>query len=271
MADSHFGSLVLDDTGGTGQAIVMLHGLGGTSNSFEPLMPGLDEFRVVRPDLPGAGRSTLRPGIHSIPELARSVTNALTAIKVSRAIIVAHSMGTLLAQHMAISAPHRVDGLLLFGALTEPSTTARQALQARARSAIQDGMGDIASAVAAGGLSSNTQSENPAVHAFVRESLMRQNPAGYAAHCKILAASKAYPCRKIKIPVHLVTGSQDKVAPRAMAEELNTVLPFSRLEVLSGVGHWPVIEAPVASRRAMHDALDAFCNPDVIERNLTDG
>lgn len=266
MADSRLGSLVIDDTGGDGQAIVMLHGLGGTSNTFEPLMSELETCRVVRPDLPGAGRSALRPGINSVAGLARSVTNALSAIGVSRAIIVAHSMGTLLAQHMALSAPHRIDGLLLFGALTEPADAARHALQARARSAMHDGMGDIATTVAAGALSSTTQADNPAAFAFVRESLMRQQPAGYAAHCNILASSKAYPCNKIKVPVHLVTGSEDKVAPRTMAEQLNTELPFSRLEILSGVGHWPVLEAPVACRRALRDALDVFSNPDVIER-----
>ena len=41
--------------------MVMVHGLGGSSGSFELLMPALGGFCALRPDLPGAGRSALRP------------------------------------------------------------------------------------------------------------------------------------------------------------------------------------------------------------------
>src|SRR3546814_987164 len=61
MTDFRLGSLVAE-VAGDGPAVVMVHGLGGSSNSFQPLMPGLAGFRVIRPDLPGAARSALRPG-----------------------------------------------------------------------------------------------------------------------------------------------------------------------------------------------------------------
>ena len=47
------------DSDGEGPPIVMLHGLGGTSNSFQTMVTPLANFRIVRPDLPGAGRSPL--------------------------------------------------------------------------------------------------------------------------------------------------------------------------------------------------------------------
>ena len=42
---------------GEGDAVVMVHGLGGTSNTWTPLMPALSRHRVIRLDLPGSGRS----------------------------------------------------------------------------------------------------------------------------------------------------------------------------------------------------------------------
>ena len=42
---------------GEGDAVVCVHGLGGSSNSFTPLMPALARRRVLRIDLPGSGRS----------------------------------------------------------------------------------------------------------------------------------------------------------------------------------------------------------------------
>ena len=42
---------------GEGDPLVMVHGLGGTSNTFQPQMPALGDHRVIRVDLPGSGRS----------------------------------------------------------------------------------------------------------------------------------------------------------------------------------------------------------------------
>ena len=61
MADLRLGGMVTEDSGGAGPAVILIHGLGGDSNSFTPLMEALDGYRVLRPDLPGAGRSALRP------------------------------------------------------------------------------------------------------------------------------------------------------------------------------------------------------------------
>jgi Predicted hydrolases or acyltransferases (alpha/beta hydrolase superfamily) len=57
MNDKQIGSLIMEDTG-KGEIVVMIHGLGGTSNSFQTLMKSLSGIRVIRPDLPGAGRSS---------------------------------------------------------------------------------------------------------------------------------------------------------------------------------------------------------------------
>ena len=273
MPDSHFGSTVLDDTGANGAngvskpAVVMVHGLGGTSNTFEPVMPAVESYRVIRPDLPGAGRSALKPSINSIDGLAKSLIEALNSIQINRVILVAHSMGTLVAQHMALSGRILIDGMVLFGALTEPPEAAKEALLKRASLAQTDGMAGIAAQVANAALSGKTLKENPSTHAFVRESLMRQSASGYSSHCRILAKSKAYPVSDITIPVHLITGSDDVVAPVSMAEKLNTEIPDSNLEVLQGTGHWPTLEAPGECQRALTDALNAFATPNTIERN----
>jgi len=264
MAEKRFGSMVMDDTETDAPAIVMLHGLGGTSNTFDTLLDDLAGYRLIRPDLPGAGRSPLKPNIKSLESLSGAVTDALKAARVRTATIVGHSMGTLLAQYMAVSAPHRVKGLILFGALTEPSESARQA---RAAKAVKEGMAEIAGLIADAGLSEKTKQTIPACHAYVRESLMRQPSAGYAAHCMALAKSTALPPMKIRVPVHLVTGSDDVVAPPAMAKQLHSALPFSTLTVLPGVGHWPTLEAPHECRQAMTEAMATITGVDAEQSN----
>ncbi len=260
MVDKHFGSLVMEDTRGDGPCVVMIHGLGGSSNTFEPLMPALVDYRVVRIDTPGAARSAFRPGARTIADLSRALTDALKAVKVERAFIVAHSMGTLMAQHMAVTAPARVSGMLLFGAMTEPPEAARRALKARAATARKEGMASIATAVANGSLSSATKNSNPAAFAFIRESLMRQDPYAYASHCLALSDVQAHELSDVQCPVTLVTGSEDPVTPPAMANALDANLPQSNLIMLPDVGHWPTIEAAKQSSRSLSTALSELKN-----------
>ena len=243
MTDRRFGSMVMEDAG-NGPPIVLIHGLGGDSNTFQTLLPTLSGFRVIRPDLPGAGRSPLRPGLDGLRGLTRAVTDGLKALGIGRAYLVGHSMGTLLCQYMAAAAPDRVSGMALFGPILEPPSAARQGLLARADDAQRAGMSGIADAVAGASVSDASDRDHPVTRVFVRESLMRQDPAGYAAHCRALAAAEPADHGRIACPVLLATGAADPVAPPAMAEALSHAIPNTRLEVVADAGHWMTIETP---------------------------
>lgn len=144
----------------------MIHGLGGTSNTFQPLMGTLAGFRVIRPDMPGSGRSATPLEPLSIKWHAAAVLAALTEVGVRRAHFVGHSMGTFVCQHIAVTAAPCVTSLTLLGALTEPGDAARAELVARAGVARQFGMQGIADQIITGTLSAATKDENPAAVAF---------------------------------------------------------------------------------------------------------
>ena len=86
---------------GDGDAVVCVHGLGGSSNTFTPLMPALARHRVLRIDLPGSGRSQRAEGALSIARFVDAVLSVCTRLSVARAHVVGHSMGTIVAQHLA--------------------------------------------------------------------------------------------------------------------------------------------------------------------------
>ena len=65
---------------GGGEPLVMIHGLGGTSNTFTPVIEGMcRQMQVVRPDLPGSGRSPTS-GRLSIEDFADMVAKAVAAL-----------------------------------------------------------------------------------------------------------------------------------------------------------------------------------------------
>lgn len=254
--------MVVEDEG-TGPAVLCVHGLGGSSNSFTPLMPVLARHRVLRVDLPGSARSQRCEGPLSIGRFVDAALAVCTRLGLERVHLVGHSMGTLVCQHLAVQAPQRVASLSLFGPLLAPTEAARSGIRARAdkaRSEGQPGMQAITESLLGAALSLDTRQRQPLAVAFVRESLMRQDPSCYADTCLALAEAEAAAVDRIEAPVLLVTGDEDGVAPpqavRAMAERLHRARS-TRVVVLPRCGHWTPVERADDCQRELRDFLAA--------------
>ncbi len=245
---------------GEGPAVVMLHGLGGSSNTFTPQMAVFGErFRTVRPDLPGSARSPLpeRLTMEGIVERILAMTEKLG---IERAHFVGHSLGTILCQHLTLRAPKLVASLVLFGPLSAPPEAAREGLKARAALARSGGaaaMADIADAIVQAATASATKERQPAVLAAVRESVMRQSGEGYGATCAALAAVEAADAARIICPTLLVTGEDDVVAPPSVARGLGEKIKGARVHVLPRCGHWTTFEAAETVNRLLKDFMSA--------------
>lgn len=253
------------DVTGDGDAVVFVHGLGGSLNVWTPLLPALARWRCIRPELPGSARSckahalaesTPHRGRLSVGVLADAVLRVCEQLGVARAHLVGHSLGTLVCQHVAARVPQAVRSLALFGALAEPATAVRQAMAQRAAAARADGLFGIAEAVSQAALSAHTRQTQPLAVAYVRESLAAQDAEGYARTCEALAGATAAPLDRIACPVLVVNGDEDVVTPLSGARQLAERLASARLEVLPRCGHWPTLERSADSQRLLRDFLD---------------
>ena len=246
---------IIAEVEGEGPAVVMIHGLGGTSNMFQPQMQALAGHRVIRLDMPGSGRSP-RPVEPLLMEgIGRAVVTALGALGVTRAHFVGHSMGTITCQWIAANHSALVGSLILLGALAEPSEATRKGLAGRARLARSGGISDIGDQIIAGAISAHTRENSPAAVAFVRESITRQDPESYALTCEALAAAQAVDPRRIAAPALLLTGDADAVNPPSVAQALADSIKGASFASIDRVGHWATIEAPREVGRRMADFL----------------
>jgi len=229
---------------GDGEPVVMIHGLGGSTNTFTALLPAFARHKRVRFDLPGSGRSSRVEGPLSVERFVEATKRAMAAAKVEKAHVVGHSMGTIVAAHFAAAEPNAVRSLALFGPLLAPPDQARANIRARAAKARQEGMQGIADALLQASISSETRAKRRAAVAFVRESLMAQDPDGYARSCEALAEMQSADTSKIACPTLLVTGDEDVVSPPQSVRMMGQKIAGSRVEVLRGCGHWTPVEKP---------------------------
>jgi len=257
-----FDRTVVEDEG-EGDVVVCVHGLGGSTNTFTPLMPALARHRVIRVDMPGSARSQRVEGPLTIERFVETLLSVCTRLNVTRAHWVGHSLGTIVCQHVAVTAPKLVRSIALFGPLIAPPEAARTAIRARAAKARAEGtvgMHEIALGLLNGAISAETRQRSPLAVAFVRESLMRQDADAYARTCDALAEASAAAVERIEAPVLLVTGDEDGVAPpqqvRAFADKRHSA-KSTRVVVLPKCGHWTPIERPEDCARELRDFLAA--------------
>jgi len=249
----HAGMMV--EIEGDGMPVLLVHGLGGTSNTWQPVMPALAGMRVVRPDLPGAGRSVTPDGAIDVAFLANALIRLAKELGIEKMHLVGHSFGTLIAQHVAAARPALVQTLTLFGPIIEPADVARERLRGRANTVRQNGMADVAGQIAVAGLASSAAQDNPVALAFVRESHMRQDAEGFAKSCEALAGASRAAASALKCPVLAIAGDEDAFSPPGNAYQLADEIKGAKAQILSGCGHWAPVEKPNECRRILSEFI----------------
>jgi pimeloyl-ACP methyl ester carboxylesterase len=101
---------------GRGPAVLLIHGIGDSSATWAPVLPGLARGRtVIAPDLLGHGLSDKPRADYSIGGFACGMRDLLTILGIERATVVGHSLGGGVAMQFAYQFPERCERLVLVG------------------------------------------------------------------------------------------------------------------------------------------------------------
>src|SRR6201997_5841508 len=99
---------------GSGPAIVMLHGVGDSSTTWEPVHAKLAQrFTVIAPDLLGHGDSDKPRADYSLAAFANGMRDLLIALGIDRVTVVGHSYGGGVAMQFAYQYPQPVERIVL--------------------------------------------------------------------------------------------------------------------------------------------------------------
>ena len=104
-------------TGGTGPAVVLLHGYGETGDMWAPMAADLAaDHQVIVPDLRGLGRSAKPAGGFDKKTQAGDLAGVLSAVGADRIDLVAHDIGNMVAFQFAVQYPERIRRFVLIDA-----------------------------------------------------------------------------------------------------------------------------------------------------------
>ena len=231
---------------GAGPAVVLIHGVGGDASNWDAIVPQLSqEFRVVRVDLRGHGRSSPITAPCRIEDFARDVTHLMDALDVRAARVVGFSLGGLVAQSLALEHAQRVEKLVLIGTAAGRSDAERARLQSRLAEMKSGGVARVAASSRDVWFTEAFQQAHPEkVEARVKQ-LLATDPASYMhAYAVFAATDLAERLHAIAVPTLIVTGENDVSGTAAMARRMHASIRGSQLRILPGLRHSLLIETP---------------------------
>ena len=101
---------------GSGDPVVLLHGLAGDHRAWMPqIEPLKKKYRVIALDNPGSGKTSRVTAPTDLTEIGAAIADFLTGVGADQFHLVGRSMGGAIAQEIALAAPDRVRSLTLAG------------------------------------------------------------------------------------------------------------------------------------------------------------
>lgn len=240
---------------GEGPALLLMHGLNGSSRSFAAQHDQLAaRYRVIAWDAPGYGGSeAIEPRADAYADAAAAL---LDALGVQRATVLGHSMGGVVAGRLVQRHAHRIERLVLscthWGLARPPGAElpARYAARLEERRSLADM--EYGRERARRMLPADAAPEvAEAIAAIARE--VREEGLARAIRMELDCDNRAA-LAKLEIPILLIDAERDPVLKPERAQALAALLPRARRVTLQGVGHAPYLEDP----RAYNAALEAF-------------
>jgi pimeloyl-ACP methyl ester carboxylesterase len=223
---------------GVGRPLLLVQGVGLARNGWGPALDLLAErFEVIAYDNRGIGDTDAPPGPYSVAMLAGDAVQVMEQAGVSRAHVLGASLGGLVAQHLAVEYPERVDRLVLCCATPGRSETLPvpgPTLRLLAEAASLDRETAIArftrNALSAG-------ASDQLVAEIVRLRLDKpQDVAAWGAQVAAGAGFDGVELGKVVAPTLVLHGSEDNVVDTRNSALLAEAIPGARLGALDG-GH----------------------------------
>jgi pimeloyl-ACP methyl ester carboxylesterase len=226
---------------GQGPVLLLIHGLGSSSESWinvmEPLARG---YRVIAIDLPGYGKSDKPGADYSLLYHAGAVKEFMQALGLTRVSLAGNSLGGWIAALIALDDPERVSNLIL---VNSAGLRRDAAASVNLNPATREEEKNLLLAL----FSNKTAvTEKLVTDQWEYRKEIRQTVTATQESFKAVMPLLDNRLKDIKVPTLIIWGREDSLIPLDVAERFNKGIPGSKLVVIEQAGHLPQIEQPAA-------------------------
>jgi pimeloyl-ACP methyl ester carboxylesterase len=246
---------------GSGEALLLIHGMAGSSETWRAVMPRLAKnYRVVAPDLLGHGESAKPRGDYSLGAFAVWLRDFLDELGITQATIVGQSLGGGVAMQFVYQHPDYCRRLVLIASgglgpdvglilrlLSAPG--AELILPVAAPRPVLRAGNKVRGWLSSAGIHSPRGTEMWTAYSSLSDRQTRQ------AFLRTLRSVVDYRGQAVSalnrlqmvadLPIMAIWGDRDAIIPVDHAYAAHDVRKETRLEVLPGIGHFPQVEAPM--------------------------
>lgn len=245
---------------GEGQPVILLHGFCETSRIWDEFVPRLSHnFRVLCPDLPGFGESPLPETVFSISDVAAEIVRWMQGLKVTKPVLIGHSLGGYVTLAVANQHANLCAGLGLFHSTAladteEKKINRNKVIDFVTRNGVKPYIDTFVPGLFYDKKSPSIEAVNVILGKAKAEALiayvaaMRDRPD----HTSLLAM--------LTQPILFLCGSQDELIPLESIRKQSKMAQKGTLEILPETGHMGMFEAPAESARAV-GIFARSCNP----------
>jgi pimeloyl-ACP methyl ester carboxylesterase len=239
------------DSGGPGDLLVMLHGVGSRADRFRLNVAGLGRagYRAVAVDLPGHGLADKGARPYSVGYYASFLIDLLDSLGAGQACVIGTSLGGHIGAQAAVTAPERISSLVMVG------TMGVVPLGAQTTSAIARSILDRSREGIAGKLRFILHKRELITDSWIEEEFRINNSPGADG---AFGALSAYFAEKVdddvvgdrllsvygQVPMLLIWGADDEMIKADVGHAAQRTLKDVPLMLLSGTGHVPYLERP---------------------------
>ena len=279
---------------GSGPALLLIHGVGDDSTTWESVHARLAQrFTVIAPDLLGHGESDKPRADYSLAAFANGMRDLLAVLGIDRVTVVGHSLGGGVAMQLAYQYPHLIERLVLVGSggvTKDVSIALRLAALPMGSEALTvlRAPGTLPALKLAGravGAVLGSTKFGRDLPDVIRLLTRLQDKAALSAFSRTLRAvvdgrgqlvtmlDRSYLMQSI--PLQLIWGEDDLIIPVSHASLAHAEIPGSRLAIFEHSGHMPFHDHPGrfvdVIERFVDTTQPAEHDPDVTARMLRTG
>ncbi|WP_164108333.1 MULTISPECIES: alpha/beta fold hydrolase [Sphingobacterium] len=241
------------------RTIIFIHGFPFNKNSWRPQMESLeDNITGIAVDVRGHGLSTNGHGFFSIDVFAKDIIALIAKLDLEKVTLCGVSMGGYIALRIYQLIPEKIEGLILSDTHHKADdNTAKQKRFDSIQAILRHGRRPFALGFIDNIFVHKNEEENQEAIELIKSSIRRNSIRGICATLLALASrtDSTEMLENIKVPTLLIRGSEDKITPKNLMEEMSQRIADAKYVEIENAGHLPNLEQPLAFNRHMNSFL----------------